>query len=77
MITIKVFNEGGICPYQLEGETFNHKEVYARYRYGKLTVEIDNEIVYDKVLGDNLDGYLTFEQLQKETEKQFRWIKGE
>lgn len=75
MITVNVFNEGGICPYQLEGETYNNKSVYVHYRYGKLIVEIDNEVVYSKILGDNLDGYLTFKQLQKETEREFRWIR--
>lgn len=46
IVVAKVTNAGGACPFQVEGVTDKGEEVYARYRWGNLRVEVNREIVY-------------------------------
>lgn len=39
------------CPSQWEGTTSEGKRVYARYRWGFLRVDVDNETVFAKQIG--------------------------
>jgi len=50
IVVAEVTSFGGACPTQLEGKTEDGKEVYARYRGGRLRVEIDNEVLFSKQL---------------------------
>jgi hypothetical protein len=63
----------GACPAQWEGETFDGKRVYARYRWGHLSVSVDNETVFSEQLGDGYDGTLSLESLRVATLKHFNW----
>lgn len=47
---VKVEHFGGACPTQLEGKTEDGKEVYARYRGGRLSVRINDESYFAKQL---------------------------
>jgi len=50
IVVAKVKWFGGACPTQLEGTTEDGKEVYARYRGGRVRVEIGNEVLFSKQL---------------------------
>jgi len=56
-IVIESINGGGACPTQFFGKTPDGKEVYARYRHGYLSVEIDDEWIFGQQLhlDDNKD----------------------
>jgi len=59
MIVVKeILHAGGACPFQVEGKTEQGEEIYARYRWGRLRVEITHEngerdIVFTKQIGDD------------------------
>lgn len=48
------------CPTVVEGTAPDGRYVRLRYRYGKCTVLIDDEIVYRAVHGDDLDGVMDY-----------------
>ena len=56
------------CPSQWEGYTDKHESVYIRYRWGYLSVEIDDKEIFGKNISNGLDGILSFEELKKELE---------
>lgn len=59
MIIVKeIINFGGVCPFQVEAKTDKGEELYARYRWGKLRIEIthadgEREIVFAKQIGED------------------------
>jgi len=59
MIVVKeILHAGGVCPFQVEGKTSQGEEIYARYRWGQLRVEITHEngerdIVFTKQIGED------------------------
>ena len=55
------------CPTQWEGETANGEEVYIRYRWGFLRVDINGEEVFGVQIGDEFDGVLTDEEMKEAT----------
>jgi hypothetical protein len=64
------------CPSQWEGTLDDGRAVYARYRYGGLSVGIGEDIdeavrngmsdqtLYASDVGDGLDGFMDFEELK-------------
>lgn len=55
MLNVIKANGGGACPSQFFGITADNKKVYARYRWGCLTVTVDDEeVILSKRLGRNL-----------------------
>lgn len=66
MIVVKEITEfGGACPFQLEGKTDKGESVYARYRWGHLRVEVNNEIVFTKQLGEDQDDEAVLKQYEE------------
>lgn len=62
------------CPSQWDIFTENDQYIYARYRFGRLTLELNhNETILDIVVGDNLDGYMYIYELQERTKKVLDW----
>jgi len=55
------------CPAQWDGQTEDGQEVYIRYRWGYLTVEVAGRVVYSASIGDGLDGGMNEETLRKLT----------
>lgn len=60
------------CPSQWEGRTTDWKEVYIRYRWGRLTVQVavdpttnplDADFLVNEVLGGSFDGFMTEDDL--------------
>lgn len=47
------------CPSQWDATTPDGKRVYIRYRWGFLTVDIDGKRVYERQIGNSLDGVMT------------------
>ena len=62
----KLIKTCGACPTQWEGETSDGDDVYIRYRWGYLSVRINNEEIFGVQLSDNLDGYLEYDELKKQ-----------
>jgi len=50
-------------PSQWDAESVDEEYVYIRYRYGRLTVTIDDEEVFEEQRGDELDGVLGQDEL--------------
>jgi hypothetical protein len=61
------------CPSQFEGTTSDGKYVYARYRFGTLVVEIDNQEILSQTVGQPLDGYMPYHDIVKRTEGLIAW----
>ena len=55
IVVAKVQEAGGACPFQLYGQTDKGEEVYARYRWGHLRVEVNKEVVFTKQVGEDQD----------------------
>lgn len=64
------------CPSQWEGTLEDGQAIYARYRYGELSVGVGNDIneavrngmsdqaLYADHIGDGLDGFMDFQELK-------------
>jgi hypothetical protein len=72
----KIYSAGGACPYQLEGLTDSGEWFYLRYRGGRLRCGVwksehyfmtndCNYNLFDKVIGDRLDGFPDHETFMK------------
>jgi hypothetical protein len=42
-------------------------DLYIRYRYGELRVEVDHEVVYREQIGDDLDGVMDIDTVLQHT----------
>lgn len=63
IVISKIDHHGGQCPWQLFGWTPDNKDVYIKYRDGKLRIRVDDELVFSEKIGPDLDGYFTLEKL--------------
>lgn len=61
------------CPSQWEGITGTNLPIYARYRFGRLTVELDELCIFDTEIGDSLDGIIDYTTLKKYTGHMILW----
>lgn len=52
------------CPSQWEGETIDGEEIYIRYRWGTLRIDIDGETEFEQQMGNDLDGYIDWEDVE-------------
>ena len=57
----------GACPSQWEGKMENGAYIYIRYRYGWLSVDIDDVHVFGQEVGDSLGGVMDTEQMLRIT----------
>lgn len=51
------------CPSQWEGQMDDGSELYVRYRWGRLTIDVGGDRVLSLVHGDELDGVMYEETL--------------
>lgn len=51
------------CPSQWSAKTEDGDEVYIRYRWGVLTMDVANVLVQEVEAGDGLDGFMTERQM--------------
>ncbi len=58
-------NLGTACPSQWEGEAEDGREVFVRFRWGKIRVYLDDEVVFEKQITDGADGFMTDPQMEK------------
>ena len=59
MLNVKDFVDlGTVCPSQWEGRTEDDKYVFIRYRYGWVSVWVDNSMVHGVEHGDARDGVM-------------------
>lgn len=49
-------DHGTWCPTQVSGTSPDGKHVYARYRFGQLTVHVDGELMFSCTVGDSMNG---------------------
>ena len=86
MITVaKITRTCDACPSQWEGTTDADKAVYVRYRWGSLSISIGDTLtqairregpensVFEKEIGEGLDGYLTYDELKQHTRGVISW----
>jgi hypothetical protein len=52
------------CPSQWDGETSDGKVVYIRFRWGRLTAMVGNDVVFSETTSDPLDGYLSEDEMR-------------
>jgi len=62
------------CPSQWEGYTDNHEPVYIRFRWGYLSVSIDDKEIFGKYIGGEYNGTLSFEELKQKLEGKLEMI---
>lgn len=77
--------ECGMCPYTIAGITTKGWTVYARYRWGLLSVRIDERdpapfsgaagvwILAKQIDPKGLDGWMTYEELKQHTTEIISW----
>lgn len=51
-----------MCPSQWEGKTDKGDEVYIRFRWGCLRLDINGETEYENQASDGLDGFISLEE---------------
>ena len=86
MITVaKVMKTCDACPSQWEGTTDAGKVVYVRYRWGYLSISIGDTMtqairregpensVFEKEIGNGLDGFITYDELMEHTRGVISW----
>lgn len=61
------------CPSQFEGYTDDNRYVYVRYRWGHLSIDINDIEVLSESFGDSMDGVLSYEELKEKTKENFEW----
>ena len=54
---------GNFCPSQWEGRDDEGRQVYIRYRHGRLTAQLDGRLVYEGTHGDEWDGTMKTETM--------------
>lgn len=78
MIVEEIIQTCSACPSQWEGNLKDGRMFYARYRWGRLTIELskapttdvfkamceDADLIYNKNLGDEYDGVLDTNELK-------------
>jgi len=57
------------CPSQWSGTTEDGKEIYIRYRWGCLSVEINGKEILRGGFGDGLEGLMPFSDLEEITKE--------
>lgn len=65
------------CPTQWEGETTNGEEVYIRYRWGFLSIDINGEEVFGVKVGEEFDGMMNDEDMKEFTKSAINWKTNE
>ena len=73
------------CPSLWEGMTVDGRPIYARYRHGCLSVRVGKQggsmddavrsgkLLLKEVVGDDLDGFMTYADLKHHTKKLILW----
>lgn len=69
----RIGDQGTYCPTQWTGEDDQGRYVYARYRWGRLTVEADDELVLSLGYGDGMSGVMSFDELKALTQGVIEW----
>ncbi|MDR3582497.1 MAG: hypothetical protein P4L67_04460 [Candidatus Pacebacteria bacterium] len=74
-IAVAFLEEGyTACPTQWEGIADDGKEVYVRYRCGRLRVECGlNNWIYSEMVGEKYDGHMKTEVMQRHTASIIDW----
>lgn len=72
----EIYNYGTVCPSQWFAITKCGRMIYVRYRCGRLTLTVGEpnileeanavcgDLIYEKYVGDEMDGYMTFNELK-------------
>ena len=53
------------CPSQWEGKTLSGQDVYIRYRWGYLSISIDEKAIYGEQIGDEWSGVLAWRRVEE------------
>lgn len=66
---VKMIRTCTACPSQWDGTTAGSNYLYFRYRWGYLSVDFEGDNIISERLGDDMDGWLTREQLEEKTKE--------
>ena len=55
------------CPTQFSGETDDGSNVYIRFRFGQLRIDVDGESIYNESVSNGLDGVISLKKIKKLT----------
>ena len=55
------------CPKQFLGLTEDGQEVYIRFRYGTLRIDIGGSSIYHESVSDGLDGVISLDKIKEVT----------
>ena len=61
------------CPSEWVGVTTEGQEVYVRYRWGILRIDLDDNVFFQAEVGDPFDGVLTYAELRERTTRFVTW----
>lgn len=65
------------CPTQWDGETTNGEELYIRYRWGVLTIDLNGKEVFSVKAGEEFDGVMSDEEMKEFTKPVINWKTNE
>lgn len=82
---LELYHTCSACPSQWEGKTADGQYIYVRYRWGQLTIgaaktfpaAVWEHNVFDKDIGDGLDGYMPYEEMIEHTKGKVDWLPAE
>jgi len=56
------------CPSQWSGTTTDNEEIYIRFRWGILSVRIEDKVIFEEQISkDSLDGVISLDKVLKHT----------
>ena len=67
----------GICPSQWEGETTKGAELYIRYRWGFLSVDLNGKEIFGSQVGEEFDGFMSDKNMKEFTKSVINWKTNE
>jgi len=83
MITVARIDEiGGACPFQIAGWTSDNRQIYVRYRGGRLKVYLGKpdgsyalagELILNAKVGEDLDGWMEGSEVVEHTRGIIEW----
>lgn len=83
IVVTKVIQTSYAYPSQFEGDTADGQYIYARYRGGRMRVDVaptaeawmgaGSWAIHSEEFGDPLDGYLSYEELKEHTRGIIEW----
>jgi hypothetical protein len=53
------------CPTQFSGQTDNGDDVYIRFRWGHLQIDVNHKPIYSEQIGHPYDGFISLDEIKE------------